>query len=66
MEGKRGRALGYLFVCITVLVWGTTFISSKKLLAYYTPLQIMLTPLPAGLRDAVAAAAQAAAPDPAG
>lgn len=43
MEGKRGRALGYLFVCITVLVWGTTFISSKKLLAYYTPLQIMLT-----------------------
>lgn len=40
---KQNRALGVLFALMTVLVWGTTFISSKKLLDAYTPLQIMLT-----------------------
>ena len=40
---KRNRTLGILFALATVLVWGTTFISSKVLLELYTPAQIMLT-----------------------
>ncbi len=34
---------GYLFALFTITVWGSTFISSKLLLQYYTPSQIMLT-----------------------
>ena len=40
---KRNQTPGILFALATVLVWGTTFISSKKLLETYTPTQIMLT-----------------------
>lgn len=40
---QHSAAVGVLFALGTVLVWGTTFISSKKLLVFYTPLQIMLT-----------------------
>jgi len=39
----REKFLGYLFASFTILVWGSTFISSKVLLEYYTPAQIMLT-----------------------
>lgn len=39
----HGRLTGYLFALFTILVWGSTFISSKKLLVFYTPAQIMLT-----------------------
>lgn len=37
------KLIGYLCAAFTILVWGSTFISSKILLRYYTPLQIMLT-----------------------
>lgn len=40
---NREKLTGYLFAIFTVAVWGSTFISSKKLLAFYTPSQIMLT-----------------------
>ncbi len=39
---QKGTLLGCLFAGITILVWGSTFISSKILLDYYTPAQIML------------------------
>ena len=37
------RLTGYCFAAFTVVVWGSTFISSKVLLEFYTPAQIMLT-----------------------
>ena len=37
------KLTGYLFALFTIAVWGSTFISSKKLLTIYTPSQIMLT-----------------------
>lgn len=37
------KLAGYLFALITIAVWGSTFISSKKLLEVYTPAQVMLT-----------------------
>lgn len=37
------RLTGSLFALITITVWGSTFISSKKLLQVYTPAQIMLS-----------------------
>jgi len=39
---RRPKLIGCLFAAFTVVVWGSTFISSKKLLAVYTPAQIML------------------------
>ena len=39
----RRKLTGYLFAGITILIWGSTFISSKRLLDVYTPAQIMLT-----------------------
>ena len=39
----RKKLTGYLFATVTIIVWGSTFISSKRLLAVYTPAQIMLT-----------------------
>jgi len=40
---NRQTLTGYLFATFTIIVWGSTFISSKRLLAVYTPAQIMLT-----------------------
>ena len=40
---NRQTLTGYLFATFTIIVWGSTFISSKTLLAVYTPAQIMLT-----------------------
>ena len=40
---NREKLTGYLFALFTIAVWGSTFISSKKLLTIYTPSQIMLT-----------------------
>lgn len=37
------KLIGCLFAAFTILVWGSTFISSKKLLTLYTPSQILLT-----------------------
>ena len=40
---NREKLTGWLFAAFTITVWGSTFISSKKLLSVYTPSQIMLT-----------------------
>ena len=40
---NREKLTGYLFALFTIVVWGSTFISSKKLLTVYSPSQIMLT-----------------------
>lgn len=40
---NRQRLTGTLFAVFTIIVWGSTFISSKKLLGLFTPAQIMLT-----------------------
>lgn len=37
------KLTGCLFALFTITVWGSTFISSKKLLVTYTPSQILLT-----------------------
>ena len=40
---NREKLTGNLFAIFTIAIWGSTFIASKKLLAFYTPAQIMLT-----------------------
>jgi len=40
---EENKLTGYLCAVFTIVVWGSTFISSKKLLEVYTPAQIMLT-----------------------
>ena len=40
---EKEKLTGRLFALFTIIVWGSTFISSKKLLEFYTPAQIMLT-----------------------
>ena len=42
-RSASSKTLGYLLALFTVLVWGTTFISTKTLLTVFTPLQVMLT-----------------------
>lgn len=39
---KSTKLSGWLMAIFTVIVWGSTFIASKKLLVYYAPSQIML------------------------
>ena len=40
---RHEKLTGCFFAIFTVIIWGSTFISSKKLLVFYTPAQIMLT-----------------------
>ena len=40
---NRDKLTGWFFATFTIIIWGSTFISSKKLLTIYTPSQIMLT-----------------------
>ncbi len=40
MDGKKETA-GHLFAVITILIWGTTFISTKVLLKAITPIEIL-------------------------
>lgn len=44
MNGTRasGRAAGHLVALTTIVVWGVTFISTKVLLADFTPVEILL------------------------
>ena len=42
MKATKQTSLGYFFALFTVVVWGTTFVASKQLLAVYTPARIML------------------------
>ena len=41
MQENR-RIQGHLFGAFSVLVWGTTFVSTKVLLRVFTPLEIMV------------------------
>ena len=43
MTRRETPLTGYVYALFTILVWGSTFISTKLLLQYYTPAQIMLT-----------------------
>jgi drug/metabolite transporter (DMT)-like permease len=42
MNNKTGKIIGHLLAAFTIIVWGTTFISSKLLLEHFTPLQVMI------------------------
>ena len=42
MQNQK-KLTGWLYAAFTISVWGSTFISSKKLLGIYSPAQIMLT-----------------------
>ena len=33
--------MGHLFALVTILLWGTTFISTKVLLRSFTPIEIL-------------------------
>lgn len=39
---ENSRIQGHLFGAFSVLVWGTTFVSTKVLLRAFTPLEIMV------------------------
>ena len=39
---ENHRLQGHLLAMLTVLVWGTTFVSTKVLLRAFTPLEIMV------------------------
>lgn len=36
------KLTGHILATVTIIIWGTTFISSKLLLAQFTPLQVMI------------------------
>ena len=38
---RADRALGHLAALVTILIWGTTFISTKVLLQVFTPVEIL-------------------------
>ena len=40
---NQKKLIGCLCAAFTIVIWGSTFISSKKLLTLYSPAQIMLT-----------------------
>lgn len=40
---KESRVTGHAFAIICVLIWGTTFIISKNLMSYISPVQLMWT-----------------------
>ncbi len=35
------NTLGHISAILTVLIWGTTFISTKVLLTHFTPIEIL-------------------------
>ena len=39
---ENSRIQGHLFGAFSVLVWGTTFVSTKVLLRAFTPVEIMV------------------------
>ena len=43
MSDKKQRAVGHALALFTIIVWGSTFISSKTLLSELTPVQIMIS-----------------------
>lgn len=43
MKQKKATRIGYVFALITILIWGTTFVSTKILLQTFTPIEILFT-----------------------
>lgn len=43
MKQEKDRSLGHIFALITILTWGTTFVSTKVLLVTFTPIEILFT-----------------------
>jgi len=41
MMGKKSKAWAHIIALITIIVWGSTFIASRFMLDYFTPLQVM-------------------------
>ena len=41
MNGMKTNWKGHLLALFCVVIWGTTFVASKRLLGYYTPTQLM-------------------------
>ncbi len=39
---NRSRLLGHIFAFITIAIWSTAFVGNKALLAYLTPIEIMI------------------------
>ena len=46
---KNKRLLGHFAAIFTIIVWGTTFISTKVLLADFNPVEILFVRLVMGL-----------------
>ena len=42
VSGNRSRLIGHLFAFITIAIWSTAFVGNKVLLAYLTPIEIMI------------------------
>jgi len=46
---KKSKIIGHIFALISIITWGTTFISTKVLLEYLSPLEILFTRFLIGL-----------------
>lgn len=42
MENNKQKIIGHILAFITIIVWGSTFISTKVLLSEFSPVQIMI------------------------
>ena len=58
---ENSRIQGHLFGAFSVLVWGTTFVSTKVLLRAFTPLEIMVARFTLGFKARTIAAKMACA-----
>lgn len=43
MKGNRQQILGHLMACGTQIMWGATFVSTKVLLQYFLPAEVLFT-----------------------
>lgn len=48
-RAKNENALGHITALFTILVWGTTFVSTKILLVDFTPIEILFIRFVVGL-----------------
>ena len=46
---EHRQATGHLLAMLTILIWGTTFISTKVLLQSFSPVEILFTRFLLGL-----------------
>ncbi len=43
MGAQKSAATAHIAALVTILIWGTTFISTKVLLRTFTPIEILFT-----------------------